>query len=76
LGKKISVDGGSGALTIAAINSVNESDFYNKLKDARKAFYQEGADKGWFNPKYLTGLIDRVESFPDLKKKLQSEEEA
>lgn len=63
LGNSLVVDGLIGRNTIAAINRENPSILVNEITSTRVNYYRNGADKGWFNQKYLTGLVNRAEQF-------------
>jgi lysozyme family protein len=67
--KKLSVDGGIGSKTLAAINSVNATDLFQSYNAARIDFYNNLGKPHWIN-----GWIKRVQTISDkfgivLKKK-------
>lgn len=62
-GKRLVVDGDIGPTTAAAINSVNQQQLFEKIKDAREAYYL--AIGGVF----LNGWLKRLESFVYNEKK-------
>ncbi len=75
LGKNIPLDNTIGTKTILAINATPSDTLHDEFKKQRIAYYKSQAGVS-FDDKFLKGLLVRVnDSFPDLKKKAQSEEE-
>ena len=62
-GKKITVDGDIGAKTVEAINQVDQSSLFEKIKNARAVFYYE------IGGEFLNGWLTRLKSFTYEKKK-------
>jgi lysozyme family protein len=63
LGNSVSVDGGMGSQTIAAINSTDPISLYNSFKTGRQNYYDRISR---LNPKlqrFLTGWTNRVNTF-------------
>lgn len=60
-GKKLKVDGAQGAMTIAAINSVNPQALFEAYKEARKRYYL--AIGVGDNSTFLKGWLNRIASF-------------
>jgi lysozyme family protein len=65
-GQKISVDGGMGAQTINAINSVDNAKLYNEIKKERKIFYDWLVNRDPGQQKFYSGWIARLKTFPDV----------
>jgi lysozyme family protein len=69
LGKNIVVDGAMGEQTLTALNSLPPADVYNRYKEARRQYYYDIVESDPSQEKFLKGWLNRVNSFPDLKKK-------
>jgi lysozyme family protein len=62
-GKSLSIDGDIGTKTAQAINSVNQQQLFDKIKAARKSFYEA------LGGKFLTGWLNRLKTFVYSEKK-------
>lgn len=63
-GFNLAVDGVFGSKTISALNSVHSVvALINEINRARFDYYIAGAEKGWFNSKFLNGLLARANSY-------------
>lgn len=65
---KLPIDGRMGAATLAAINAVNPSIFFDKLLEARKAFLTNLARNNANLAKFEKGWLKRVAAFETDKK--------
>ena len=65
MGQEISVDGGIGPMTLAAIRAVNQDELYRQYKQARIAYYNGLVAKNADLKVFLKGWLNRVNSFPD-----------
>jgi len=63
MGFGVSVDGIIGSKTIAAMNAINPFSLVNAITAQRVAYYETGAQKGWFDSKFLAGLVSRAERY-------------
>ncbi len=63
LGANVTVDGGAGAETIAAINAANPITLYNIYKTNRQNFYNNIAARNPSQNIFLNGWTNRVNSF-------------
>lgn len=63
LGAAVAVDGVIGVKTISAINSINPFSLVNAITAKRVAYYEAGAQKGWFDSKFLAGLVNRANQY-------------
>ena len=73
LGSSLAVDGAIGNLTRGAINEANTAQLHEAYKLARKQFYIDlyNNNKSYFED-FIKGWLNRLDSFPDLKKKTYS----
>jgi len=62
-GQGLAVDGQIGPQTIAALNAVNPIALVNAITEQRINYYQTGVKKGWFDSKFLAGLINRANAY-------------
>jgi type VI secretion system secreted protein VgrG len=62
-GAHVAEDGSIGPATIIALNAFNQADVYRQYKQGRVDFYQQ---LGKRFPKFLTGWLNRVNTFPNL----------
>lgn len=62
-GFNLVIDGLYGSKTISALNSVNAFDLIDRINAARFNYYLMGAERGWFDAKFLQGLINRADSY-------------
>jgi len=62
-GKNLVIDGDIGVKTAQAINSVNQQQFFDKIKQARESFYYA------IGGSYLNGWLNRLKSFVYSEKK-------
>lgn len=70
-GFSLSVDGGFGNLTLAAVNKANTPQLFNDFWEARKAFYHALVAQ---NPKFksfINGWMNRLNTFVKKKRRLQ-----
>ncbi len=61
------VDGIIGNKTINAINQSNSTDLYNQIKADRAVFYNVLASNNPNDVSFLTGWLNRLAAFPDVK---------
>jgi RHS repeat-associated protein len=62
-GKDIKETGVLNQSTIDAINGVDQTKLYNRVREVRKDYYDKGADEGWFSEDYRDGLKGRADKF-------------
>lgn len=63
MGVSVVVDGAIGPLTITAVNAVHPISLVNAITAARVDYYKTGEQRGWFDSKFLAGLISRAEQY-------------
>ncbi|CAL2104629.1 glycoside hydrolase family 108 protein [Tenacibaculum sp. 190130A14a] len=69
-GKSLAVDGVVGNQTLAAINTVNPTLFFEKIADARIAYYKSLSDYQYFGRSWTKRVVDLAQKFGvQLKKK-------
>lgn len=56
-------DGNVGPVTIAAVNSADQEDLFNKIFEARKAFYANIVKRKPSQKKWLKGWMNRLNDF-------------
>ncbi|MDW5290833.1 putative peptidoglycan-binding domain-containing protein [Formosa sp. PL04] len=61
----LTVDGGMGPNTLNAINSANQMDLYNNLKQTRIDFYNGIVQRNPSQSKFLNGWLNRINKFKD-----------
>lgn len=58
----ITIDGGMGKDTAKALNAPEDQEkLLKRISEIRKAYYDHGAEQGWFSQDYLKGLKARVD---------------
>lgn len=62
-GYAVAIDGVIGNQTINAINAANPGGLVRNITAARVEYYKKGEQKGWFDSKFLAGLISRAEQY-------------
>ena len=65
MGYNLTVDGGMGPNTLNAINSANQMDLYNNLKQTRIDFYNGIVQRNPSQSKFLNGWLNRINKFKD-----------
>ncbi len=66
LGASLTVDGGIGPASLAALASLDQTDVYRRYKSGRITYYQNLAQAQPDLNKFLKGWLNRVNAFPDL----------
>ena len=66
LGASLTVDGAIGPASLAALDSLDQTDIYRRYKSGRVTYYQNLAQSQPPLSKFLKGWLNRVNSFPDL----------
>ncbi len=66
LGASLTVDGGIGPASLAALASLDQTEVYRRYKSGRITYYQNLAKSQPALNKFLKGWLNRVNSFPDL----------